>query len=255
MQAIILAGGFGTRLSEKTEVMPKPMIQVGGAPVLWHIMKYCSCFDIKDFTIALGYKGEVIKDYFLGYHDLHSDLQINLATGNVQAKGTTEEDWQVSLVDTGLNSMTGGRLRRLKDRISETFLFTYGDGLSNVDINSLIKFHRSHGKLATVTAVPAKQRFGVLRIDEKNNVQNFAEKPEQNEQVINGGYFILEPEVIDFITDDSTVWEREPCEQLVKQGQMMAYSHDGYWQCVDTLHELRLLRKLWDVGEAEWKIW
>ena len=255
MQAIILAGGFGTRLSEETDVIPKPMIEVGGNPILWHIMKIFSFYGINQFTVALGYKGEVIKDYFTRYYHLKSDLRVELASGMIKTKKTLNEDWTINLIDTGQNSMTGGRLKRLAEQIDSTFIFTYGDGLSNIDIHELVAFHRSHKKLATVTAVKPRQRFGLLKVTNDGEVSQFSEKPEADGSLINGGFFVLEPEVLDYIKDDSTVWEKEPCENLVKDKQLMAYHHDGYWQCVDTLHELRILRQLWNAGEAEWKLW
>lgn len=254
MRAIILAGGYGTRLSEETDTIPKPMIEIGGKPLLWHLMKSFSQFEIKDFIVALGYKGEVIKQFFLDYPSLQSDLRINLATGAI-AGGDVAEDWQLELVDTGPDTMTGGRLRRLQHLVSDTFLFTYGDGLSDVDINALLAFHRSHGRLATVTAVKPRQRFGLLRINDHQQVTNFAEKPDAGDMTINGGFFVLEPGVFDYIDGDASVWEQGPCENLARDGQLMAYRHDGFWQCVDTLHELRQLRQLWDQGEAGWKTW
>lgn len=255
MQAVILAGGYGTRLSEETSVIPKPMIEIGGRPLLWHLMKGFAHHDIRDFMVALGYKGEVIKQYFMMYPKLQSDLRIELAAGRVEARQTCAEDWRINLVDTGTDTMTGGRLKRLAGLIDDTFLFTYGDGLSDVDLRALIAFHRSHGKLATVTAVMPAQRFGVLGLSSDGRVNTFAEKPEQANQRINGGFFVLEPEVLNYIEGDDSVWERAPCERLARDGQLMAYLHDGYWQCVDTLHELRLLREVWSSGDAPWKTW
>ena len=255
LKVIILAGGYGTRLSEETSVIPKPMIEIGGRPLLWHLMKFFSAQGSREFIIALGYKGHVIKHYFLQYPHLQSDLRINLANGSVEAVQKFSEDWSIELVNTGQNTMTGGRLRRLKDKIDNTFIFTYGDGLSDIDISKLVSFHKSHGKLATVTAVRPVSRFGLLRLSTDDQVLSFAEKPDYHNELINGGFFILEPEVLDYIDDDETVWERGPCERLVADGQMMAYHHDGFWQCVDTLHELRLLSDIWDEGIAEWKVW
>jgi glucose-1-phosphate cytidylyltransferase len=255
MQVIILAGGYGTRLSEETGVIPKPMIEIGGRPLLWHLMKGFAHHGFEDFVVALGYKSEIIKQYFMLYPQLQSDLHINLATGHVNARQIFAENWRIDLIDTGVDSMTGGRLGRLRDVIKGTFVFTYGDGLANVDLGALVAFHKAHGKLATVTAVKPVQRFGVLRLDQHNCVESFAEKPELTEQRINGGFFVLEPQVLDYIEGDATVWEREPCERLAREGQLMAYMHDGYWQCVDTLHELRLLREMWANGTARWKTW
>ena len=254
-KTVILAGGLGTRLSEETELIPKPMIEIGGRPLLWHLMKIFSAQGFNDFTVALGYKGEMIKRYFLQYPQLESDLRINLATGKVTADGCCREDWDLNLLDTGKVTMTGGRLRRLRKEVDSTFIFTYGDGLSNIDLQDLLRFHRAHGKLATVTAVPPVSRFGLLRMDENQQLLSFNEKPSQTEELINGGFFVLEPEAIDYIDGDDSSWEREPCENLVRDGQMVAYRHLGYWQCVDTLHELRGLRELWAKGEAPWKNW
>lgn len=254
MKTVILAGGFGTRLSEETEVLPKPMIEIGGRPLLWHLMKQFSVHGFSDFVVALGYKGDVIKRYFLQYPDIGSDLRIDLGTGRMERQRSVREDWQVELVDTGEDTMTGGRLRRLRDRLGETFFFTYGDGLSTVDLAKLLKYHRSHGKLATVTAVQPPSKFGVLQLD-GDEVTGFNEKPADANSYINGGFFVLEPKAIDYIDGDATPWEREPCEALAEDGQLRAYVHDGYWQCVDTLHELRLLRNAWDKGEAPWKTW
>lgn len=255
MQVIILAGGFGTRLSEETNLVPKPMIEIGGRPLLWHLMHSFSVYNYNEFIVALGYKSDVIKRYFLHFSELHSNLEINLANGTVDTEQNHQEDWKISLNDTGRETMTGGRLLRLRDRIKDTFIFTYGDGLTNIDINKLVEFHKSHGKLATVTAVKPVSRYGLLRLSDNYQVSSFSEKPDYGNELVNGGYFVLEPEVIDFIDGDNTVWEREPCERLVREGQMMAYHHTGFWQCVDTLHELRLLRQLWDTGKADWKTW
>ncbi|MFM1896466.1 MAG: hypothetical protein RLZZ385_1540 [Pseudomonadota bacterium] len=255
MKTIILAGGYGTRLSEETSVIPKPMIEIGGRPLLWHLMKSFAHSGHHEFIVALGYKGEVIKQYFLQYPELQSDLHIDLATGKVSAIANYAEQWQLELVDTGKDTMTGGRLGRLRKRVNETFFFTYGDGLSDVDFNALLKFHRSHGRLATVTAVRPTQRFGVLKLADDQQVQSFAEKPQGGNEWINGGFFVLEPGVFDYITGDDSVWERGPCERLARDGQLMAYQHDGYWQCVDTLHELRLLRDMWANNQARWKVW
>lgn len=254
MKVVILAGGYGTRLSEETAVLPKPMIEIGGRPLLWHLMKSFSVHGFNEFVVALGYKGDVIKRYFLQYPDVGSDLRIELGSGKMERQGSIREDWNIELVDTGQDTMTGGRLRRLRDRLGETFLFTYGDGLSTVDLPKLLEFHRSHGKLATVTAVQPPSKFGVLQLD-GNAVLKFNEKPADVSTYINGGFFVLEPAALDYIEGDATPWEREPCEALAGEGQLRAYVHDGYWQCVDTLHELRLLRDAWDRGEAPWKTW
>jgi glucose-1-phosphate cytidylyltransferase len=255
MQVIILAGGYGTRLSEETSVIPKPMIEIGGYPLIWHLMKGFSHWGLNDFVIALGYKGHIIKQYFMMYPQLQADLHVDLAAGKVNTLKQSDENWSIDLVDTGTDTLTGGRLKRLADQIKGTFIFTYGDGLADVDIKALLAFHKSHGRLATVTAVKPKQRFGVLKLDSDGQVKTFAEKPEENEDRINGGFFVLEPEVLDYIVGDDTSWEREPCERLAADGQLMAYAHEGYWQCVDTLHELRLLREAWNKGQAGWKNW
>ena len=255
MKVVILAGGFGTRLSEETSVIPKPMIEIGGRPLLWHLMSYFSHHNINDFIVALGYKSEVIKRYFLQYPQLQSNLRIDLAKGVVEAQDNNAENWRIELVDTGIQTMTGGRLLRLKDRMESTFVFTYGDGLSNVQLDKLLAFHKSHGKLATVTAVKPVSRFGLMKLDDRGEVTSFAEKPSYENTLVNGGFFILEPEIFNFIEGDDTSWEQQPCERLVSEGQMMAYQHQGFWQCVDTLHELRILRQLWESGNAQWKVW
>ncbi|MCH9694525.1 MAG: glucose-1-phosphate cytidylyltransferase [Gammaproteobacteria bacterium] len=254
MKVVILAGGYGTRLSEETEVLPKPMIEIGGRPLLWHLMKSFSQHGYNEFVVALGYKGDVIKRYFMHYADTSSDLKIDLATGKTERQGDPTEDWKIELVDTGPDTMTGGRLRRLRGHLDSTFVMTYGDGLSTVDVPKLVSFHRAHGKPATVTAVRPPSKFGMLQLD-GTTVNAFAEKPPEASSFINGGFFVLEPEVIDRIAGDNMPWEREPCESLARDGKLEAYVHDGYWQCVDTLHELRLLRNAWDDGEAPWKIW
>ena len=254
MKVVILAGGYGTRLSEETEILPKPMIEIGGRPLLWHLMKAFSEQGFNEFVVALGYKGEVIKRYFMHYADTQSDLKVDLGTGKTQRQGEIKEDWKIELVDTGQDTMTGGRLKRLRDRLDDTFIFTYGDGLSTVDVPKLVEFHRAHGKLATVTAVQPPSKFGILQLD-GDAVTKFAEKPAEATSYINGGFFVVEPGAIDRIASDDMPWEREPCESLASDGQLQAYVHDGYWQCVDTLHELRLLRNAWNDGEAPWKIW
>ena len=254
MKVVILAGGYGTRLSEETEILPKPMIDIGGRPLLWHLMKAFSEQGFNEFVVALGYKGDVIKRYFMHYADTVSDLRIDLGTGKTERQGKIKEDWKIELVDTGLDTMTGGRLKKLREHLDDTFIFTYGDGLSTVDIPKLVEFHRAHGKLATVTAVQPPSKFGMLQLD-GNRVTKFAEKPAEATSYINGGFFVLEPEAINRVESDNMPWEREPCETLAADGQMEAYVHDGYWQCVDTLHELRLLRNAWNDGEAPWKTW
>ena len=255
MKVVILAGGYGTRLSEETDVIPKPMIEIGERPLLWHLMKSFSSHGFNEFIIALGYKGEIIKHYFLQYAELQSNIKIDLEKNIINIDRCITEKWQIDLVETGTDTMTGGRLKRLAEKIDDTFIFTYGDGLSNIDINKLVAFHKTHGKLATVTAVTPVPRFGLLTIDKSHQVKSFSEKPDSKNDLISGGFFVLEPEVLNYIGDDTISWEREPSEQLVREQQMMAYQHTGFWQCVDTLHELRLLRKIWGKGNAEWKNW
>lgn len=254
MKVVILAGGYGTRLSEETEYLPKPMIEIGGRPLLWHLMKLFSTQGFNHFIVALGYKGDVIKRYFLQYPQLESNLRIDLASGSLTASGRIRENWEVELIDTGRDTMTGGRLRRLHEKVDDTIIFTYGDGLSDIDLKRLVEFHRSHGKLATVTGVHPPSRFGILELD-GNQVTQFNEKPRESAVLVNGGFFVLEPGVLDYIDGDATSWEREPCERLAADGQIHAYHHRGYWQCVDTLHELRLLRDAWSTGDAPWKVW
>lgn len=253
MKVVILCGGLGTRLSEETQVRPKPMVEIGGKPILWHIMKIYESHGINDFFLALGYKGETIKDYFLNYHALHGDLRVNLKNGMVEYTNPTVEDWKVSLIDTGASTMTGGRLLRLKSFLKDsgTFMLTYGDGVSDVNITELLAFHKSHGRLATVTAVRPPVRFGELIINE-NKVENFQEKPHAGEGWINGGYFVFEPEVFDYISNDSTLLERDPLEQLAKKGELMAFQHGGFWQCMDTIRDRDFLQDTWNKGNAPW---
>lgn len=253
MKIVILCGGLGTRLSEETQVKPKPMVEIGGKPIVWHIMKSYECHGNKDFILALGYKGEVIKDYFLNYHARQSDLTVHLKSGKVEYSNPTAEDWNVSLIDTGAETMTGGRILRLKNLLKDsgTFMVTYGDGVSDINITELLAFHRSHGKLATVSAVRPPVRFGELLID-GNTVNQFQEKPQAGEGWINGGYFVFEPEVLEYIIDDTTFLEREPLERLAKDGQLMAYHHPGFWQCMDTIRDRDLLQTKWQAGNAPW---
>ncbi len=254
MKTILLCGGLGTRISEETQLKPKPMVEIGGRPILWHIMKIYERHGQNDFILALGYKGEVIKDYFLNYHARLSDLTVQLKSGEVSYSNPTAEDWCVSLVDTGSETMTGGRLLRLKSHLqsSGTFMLTYGDGVSDVDVTALLAFHGSHGKLATVTAVRPPVRFGELSV-EGDRVVSFQEKPQAGEGWVNGGFFVFEPEVLDFIEDDSTMLERAPLEQLAQKGELMVYHHPGYWQCMDTLRDKLMLDELWQSDQAPWK--
>jgi glucose-1-phosphate cytidylyltransferase len=254
MNTVILCGGLGTRLSEETQIKPKPMVEIGGRPILWHIMKTYERYGFNKFILALGYKGEMIKDYFLNYHARLSDLTVHLKNGQVDYSNPTAEAWLVSLINTGANTMTGGRLLRLKPYLQSggTFMLTYGDGVSDVDLTALLAFHRSHGRLATVTAVRPPVRFGELSIAE-NRVIKFQEKPQAGEGWINGGYFVFEPNVFDFISGDSTLLEREPLEQLAESGELMTYKHLGYWQCMDTLRDKTSLEELWKNGKAPWR--
>ena len=253
MKVIILAGGFGTRLSEYTESIPKPMVTVGGKPILWHIMNTYAKFDHKDFYVALGYKADVIKEYFLNYRALNSDFTVNLSNGSIVEHQQDAVDWKVSLVDTGLNSMTGGRVKRVQNFIgNEPFLLTYGDGVADIDIDSLVKFHKSHGKMVTVSAVHPGARFGELDID-SSVVTSFKEKPQVTQGWINGGYFVIEPEFFNLIEGDSTILEKEPLEKVAQMGELMSYQHDGFWQCMDTKRDRDSLEDLWKAGSAPWK--
>ena len=252
MKVVILAGGFGTRLSEYTETIPKPMVKIGDKPMLWHIMKIYEKYGYKDFNIALGYKAEVIKDFFLNYREISSDFTIDLANGNIKTLQSNELDWKVTLVDTGLNSMTGGRIKRMKSFIgNETFLLTYGDGLANIDIEKLVSFHRNHGKLVTVTAVHPGARFGELNLD-GDVVTSFEEKPQVTQGWINGGYFVFEPEFLDFISDDSTVLEKEPLENVAQMGELRAFKHEGFWKCMDTKRDKDFLEEIWKSEKPLW---
>lgn len=255
MKVAILAGGLGTRLGEETDVKPKPMVEIGGRPILWHIMMHYSFYGFKHFVIALGYKGEVIKKYMVDYCSLNSDLTVHLGTGQVEMHNGYKLDWTVDLIDTGQKTMTGGRVKRLAPYIGhETFMMTYGDGVSDVNLHDLLAFHRSHGKFATITAVRPAARFGYLEMD-GDQVVEFAEKPQTKEGWINGAFFVLEPEVFDYIDGDETHWEREPLERLARDGQLMAYRHVSFWQCMDTLRDKLLLETLWQSGNAPWKLW
>ena len=254
MKVVILAGGFGTRLSEYTESIPKPMVTVGGRPILWHIMKTYASFGYTDFQLALGYKAEVIKEYFLHYRTLNADFTVDLSSGEIQSHQTDEIDWNVTLVQTGLESMTGGRVKRMQSYIgNEPFLLTYGDGVANIDINALVAFHRQHGKMVTVSAVHPGARFGELEIDEEQ-VRSFQEKPQTTQGWINGGYFVIEPEFFDLIEGDKTILEKAPLEKAAEMGELMAYRHNGFWQCMDTKRDRDHLEELWDSGNAPWKV-
>jgi glucose-1-phosphate cytidylyltransferase len=257
MKTILLAGGLGTRLSEETTLRPKPMVEVGGMPILWHIMKIYASFGFNDFAIALGYKGEVIKDFFLNYKLHKSDMLVNLRSGNVKFENDFSEDWNIGLHDTGAASMTGGRLLNLKRlfKPGDIFMLTYGDGVADIDISKLVEFHKSHGKIATLTAVRPPARFGSIVMEENGQILEFMEKPQVGEGWINGGYFVFNYEVFDFLKDDHTILEREPLENLSKQNELVAYRHEGFWQCMDTIRDRDNLNEIWARREAPWKKW
>ena len=257
MKVIILAGGFGTRISEESHLRPKPMIEIGGKPILWHIMKLYSFYGYNDFIICAGYKQHMIKQYFAEYYLHQSDITFDFTDENKMiVHNNVAEPWKVTIVDTGLNTMTGGRIKRVEKYVGgETFMLTYGDGVSNVNINELIRYHKQHGKIATLTAVNVGQRFGVLGIGENNEINSFREKNDLDGSMINAGYMVLEPKIFDYIKDDTTVFEKEPLETIAKKGQLMAYKHDGFWQCMDTQRDKFNLEKQWNEGKALWKVW
>ncbi|CAN5691798.1 glucose-1-phosphate cytidylyltransferase [soil metagenome] len=253
MKTVILAGGYGTRLSEYTDDIPKPMVPVGGHPMLWHIMKIYAHFHHTDFILALGYKAEYVKSFFLNYYTLHSDFSIDMATGEKSTIQRTILDWKIALIDTGLDTMTGGRLRRLAPLLKyETFMCTYGDGVSNIDIDKLLEFHRSHGKLVTMSVARPSARFGVVEIGEDNQVHAFREKPVDSEGWVNCGFFVMEPGFLKYLNDDAMPLEREPLEQCAKDGQLMAYHHHEFWKCMDMKKDVDDLDKLWNKGVAPW---
>jgi glucose-1-phosphate cytidylyltransferase len=258
MKVAILAGGLGSRISEETEIKPKPMVEIGGRPILWHIMKHYAHHGHREFVIALGYKGEVIKRYMVEYASLHSDLTVDLREGRVSrngnGNGSEPDDWTVDLIETGQDTATGGRIKRLAPHVGEgTFMLTWGDGVSNIDLGRLLAFHREHGKLATLTAVRPPARFGHLELD-GDRIDEFSEKPQIGEGWINGAFFVLEPGVFDYVDGDATQWEREPLERLARDGQLMAYRHEDFWQCMDTIRDKKLLEELWKDG-APWRTW
>lgn len=255
MKCVILAGGFGTRISEETDVKPKPMIEIGGKPIIWHIMKIYSTYGINDFVICLGYKGYMVKEYFANYFLHMSDVTIDIRNNKMETHKQSAEPWKVTLVDTGLETMTGGRLKRVKSYLNdETFCFTYGDGLSNVNMSDIISFHRNQKKLATVLAVQRPEKFGVMTID-NNRVSSFQEKPVGDHNWVNGGFFVLESGIFDYLQGDSTIWEREPLEHIVKDGQLSVYKHNAFWYSVDTLRDKKHVENLWNDGKAPWKVW
>jgi glucose-1-phosphate cytidylyltransferase len=255
MKVIILAGGHGTRLAEETVILPKPMVEIGSKPILWHIMKIYAAHGFKEFLVACGYKGEIIKEYFNSYFVRNSDYFVDLSSGKLDVVNSSGIDWHIGLVDTGTETQTGGRILRLRKWIAnDTFFVTYGDGLSDVNIRSLLEFHRAHGLLATITAVRPPARFGGLVLDE-GRVVEFSEKPQTGEGWINGGFFVFEPGVFDYLVDDTSILERDPLEKLAADGQLMAFRHTGFWQPMDTLREKQILESLWESGKAPWKIW
>lgn len=256
MKVVILAGGLGTRLSEETVIKPKPMVEIGGKPILWHILKIYSYFGFNDFIVCLGYKGYLIKEYFLNYSLHMSDVTIDIKNNKIETHRNFSEPWRISLIDTGDNTMTGGRLKKIRSYIgNERFMITYGDGVSNVNIAELLKFHVSKKKIGTVTAIRPPGRFGVLRIQDDSNITSFLEKPMGDGGYVNGGFFVFEPELFDYLKDDTTILEREPLELLAKEGQLNAFKHEGFWYAMDTLRDKNHLENEWATGKAAWKLW
>lgn len=256
MKVLLLAGGFGTRLSEETDIRPKPMAEIGGKPILWHIMKIYSQFGFNEFVVLLGYKGYYIKEYFANYFLHQSDVTIDLSNNEMKVHNNTSEPWTVTLLETGLHTMTGGRIKRAKEFIGDSpFMLTYGDGVADINIEALLKFHKAHGKAITMTAVQPEARFGALKTDDQNRVQSFTEKPKGDGAWINGGFFVCEPAVLDYIDNDQTVFEQYPLEKLAAAGELYTYHHHGFWKCMDTLRDKIKLNELWDANEAAWKTW
>lgn len=256
MKVVILAGGFGTRISEESHLKPKPMIEIGEKPILWHIMKYYSQFGYNEFIICLGYKQYVVKEFFADYFLHTSDVTFDLANNSMKVHNNYSEPWKVTLIDTGLNTMTGGRIKRIREYVGdEPFMLTYGDGLADIDLKALERFHKGHGKIATITAVNIGQRFGVLDLDEKSQIHAFREKNDDDGSLINGGFMVMEPGVFDYIEGDATVFEKKPLEDLARDGQLMAYKHNGFWKCMDTQRDKMQLEEMWSKGEAPWKVW
>ncbi len=256
MKAVILAGGLGTRISEESHLKPKPMIEIGGRPIQWHIMKLYAYYGYHDFIICAGYKQHVIKEWFADYYLHNTDVTFDLKANSVEVHSNYSEPWRVTVVDTGLNTMTGGRVKRIQKYVGEEpFLLTYGDGVSDVDLAELVKFHREHKKYCTMTAASVGQRFGIVEVDEESGVEGFREKDEADGSLVNVGFMVCEPEVFGYLEGDQTVLEKEPLENLSKDGQLMAYRHKGFWQCMDTLREKEKLEAMWESGQAPWKVW
>jgi len=256
MKVVILAGGYGTRISEESDLKPKPMIEIGGKPIIWHIMKHYSAHGFNDFVLLLGYKSYVIKEYFANYYLHNSDVTIDTAKKSIEVHNNYSENWKITLLETGLDTMTGGRVKRAKDYIGNSpFFLTYGDGVSDVDISETLKFHKSHGKKITMTAIQPEGKFGALKIEEDKKISSFLEKPKGDGAWINGGFFVCEPSVIDSISGDSTVFEKEPLESLAKSGELYSFKHHGFWKCMDTLRDKNQLNEMWNSSSAPWKTW
>lgn len=256
MKVLILAGGYGTRISEESDIRPKPMIEIGGKPILWHIMKYYSSYGFDEFVILLGYKSYVIKEYFANYYLHNSDVIIDTAKQKMEILNNSSENWKITLIDTGLDTMTGGRVKRAKEHIgNETFFLTYGDGVSDVNITELLNFHKSHKKKMTMTSIQPEGRFGALKIESDNKISNFLEKPKGDGAWINGGFFVCEPSVLDYIKDDETILEKEPLQNLANEGELFSFKHQGFWKCMDTLRDKNQLNEMWSEGVAKWRKW
>lgn len=256
MKVVILAGGLGTRLSEETDVKPKPMVEIGGKPILWHIIKIYSNYGFNDFVICLGYKGYVLKEYFANYFLHQSDITINLKENKLVVHNCKAEPWKITLIDTGIHTNTGGRIKRVREYIgNETFMMTYGDGVADIDIMALLNFHKAHKRYATITSVQPTGRYGAMDIGEDDRVSSFVEKPKGDGSWVNGGFFVLEPQIFDYIDGDEIIWEKEPLENITRDKQLVAYKHKGFWKCMDTLRDKVELENLWKSGHAPWKIW
>lgn len=256
MKVLILAGGYGTRISEESDIKPKPMIEIGGKPILWHIMKYYSSYGFNEFVLLLGYKSYVIKEYFANYYLHNSDVTIDTDKKSIEVHSNYSEKWKITMLETGLDTMTGGRVKRAKDYIgNETFMLTYGDGVSDVDLKALFTFHKQHGQKITMTSIQPEGRFGALKIEESNRISSFLEKPKGDGAWINGGFFVCEPDVLNYILNDETILEKGPLEQLAKEGQLYSFKHEGFWKCMDTLRDKNQLNEMWASGKAKWKSW